>query len=68
MSSGTNAKDRRSATRSLRRGRNDRPGPTSCPQDLAPPFALVKRAFLPVPARQAYRRKLVRRCALGVPA
>ena len=41
MSSGTNAKDRRSATASLREVRNERSGSTSCPQDLAPPFCLV---------------------------
>jgi hypothetical protein len=66
--SGTNAKDRRSATRSVRRVRNERSGSTSCPKDLAPLFALVTGPFLPVPDRQVYRRQLMCEAAPGVPA
>jgi hypothetical protein len=68
VSSGTNAKDRRSATASLRRVRNERPGPTSCPEALAPPFAQVRGLFLPVLDRKVYRPRLRREAAPGVPA
>jgi hypothetical protein len=47
VSSGTNAKDRRSATRSLRRVRNERSGPTSCPTGPRPTLLPGHRPFLP---------------------
>jgi hypothetical protein len=50
-SSGTNGKDRRSAARSLRRGRNDRRGRPPVRRPLAPLLWPGHRPFLPVTAQ-----------------
>jgi hypothetical protein len=42
------AKDRKSAARSVRRGRNDRRGRPPVRRTLAPPFGLVTGPFLPI--------------------
>ena len=68
MSSGTNVKDRRSAARSLRRVRNERSGPTSCPEGPRPTLLPGHRPFLPAvravsvsPLRGLCRLRLVYR-------